>query len=50
MGYPFVSLFRHPAAPIIVKRDRKTHVNRGFCKKKLDTRFDTYRIKIGVRL
>ena len=28
----------------------KTLANRGFCKKKLDTRFDTHCIKTGVQL
>ena len=42
--------FRITAEPVIVKRYRKTLANRGFCKKKLDTRFDTHCIKIGVQL
>ena len=33
-----------------VKRCMKPFANRGFCKKKPDTDFDTHRIKIGVRL
>ena len=33
-----------------VKRYMKTLANRGFYKKKLDTRFDTHRIKTGVQL
>ena len=36
--------------PVFVKRYGKTLVNRGFCKKKLDTRFDTHCIKTGVQL
>ena len=35
--------------PVIVKMYRKTLVNSGFYKKKLDTRFDTHRIKTGVQ-
>ena len=42
--------FKTTVEPVIVKRYRKTLVNRGFCKKKLDTRFDTRCIKIGVQL
>ena len=42
--------FRITVEPVIVKRYRKTLVNRGFCKKKLDTRFDTHCIKTGVQL
>ena len=41
--------FRIAVEPVIVKRYRKTLVNKGFCKKKLDTRFDTHCIKIGVQ-
>ena len=33
-----------------VKRCMKPFANRGFCKKKPDTDFNTHRIKIGVRL
>ena len=36
--------------PAFVKRYGKTLANRGFYKKKLDTRFDTHCIKIGVQL
>jgi|GEM_PF-1924958 len=36
--------------PAFVKRYMKTLANRDFCKKKLDTRFDTYCIKTGVQL
>ena len=36
--------------PAFVKRYMKTLANRDFCKKKLDTRFDTHRIKTGVQL
>ena len=42
--------FRTTVEPVIVKRYRKTLANRGFCKKKLDTRFDTHCIKTGVQL
>ena len=42
--------FRTTVEPFIVKRYRKTLANRGFCKKKLDTRFDTHCIKTGVQL
>jgi len=42
--------FRITVEPVIVKKYRKTLVNRGFCKKKLDTRFDTHCIKTGVQL
>ena len=42
--------FRIAVEPVIVKRFRKTLVNRGFCKRKLDTRFDTHCIKTGVQL
>ena len=42
--------FRITVEPVIVKRYRKTLANRGFYKKKLDTRFDTYCIKTGVQL
>lgn len=42
--------FRTTVEPVIVKRYRKTLVNRGFYKKKLDTRFDTHCIKTGVQL
>ena len=42
--------FRITVEPVIVKRYRKTLANRGFCKKKLDTRFDTHCIKTGVQL
>ena len=42
--------FRTTVEPVIVKKYRKTLVNGGFCKKKLDTRFDTHCIKIGVQL
>ena len=35
--------------PVIVKKCVKTLANRGFCKKKLDTRFDTHCIKTGVQ-
>ena len=42
--------FRIVVEPIIVKRYRKTLANRDFYKKKLDTRFDTNCIKIGVQL
>ena len=42
--------FRTTVEPVIVKRYRKSLVNRGFCKKKLDTRFDTHCIKTGVQL
>ncbi len=36
--------------PAFVKRYMKTLAKRDFCKKKLDTRFDTHRIKTGVQL
>ncbi len=36
--------------PAFVKWYRKIFVNSGFCKKKLDTRFDTHCIKTGVQL
>ena len=36
--------------PAFVKRYMKTLANRDFCKKKLDTRFDTHCIKTGVQL
>ena len=36
--------------PAFVKRCMKTLANRGFYKKKLDTRFDTHCIKTGVQL
>ena len=42
--------FRITVEPVIVKKYRKTLANRGFYKKKLDTRFDTYCIKTGVQL
>ena len=42
--------FRITVEPVIVKRYRKILVNWGFCKKKLDTRFDTHCIKTGVQL
>lgn len=42
--------FRITAEPVIVKCCAKTLVNRGFCKKKLDTRFDTHCIKTSVQL
>ena len=42
--------FRITAEPAFVKRYIKTLTNRDFCKKKLDTRFDTHRIKTGVQL
>ena len=42
--------FRITVEPVIVKRYRKTLVNKGFCKKKLDTRIDTHCIKTGVQL
>ena len=42
--------FRITVEPVIVKRYRKTLANRGFYKKKLDTRFDTHCIKTGVQL
>ena len=42
--------FRITVEPVIVKRYRKTLVNRDFYKKKLDTRFDTHCIKTGVQL
>ena len=42
--------FRTTVEPVIVKKYRKALVNRGFCKKKLDTRFDTHCIKTGVQL
>ena len=42
--------FRTTVEPVIAKKYRKTFVNRGFCKKKLDTRFDTHCIKTGVQL
>ena len=42
--------FRTTVEPFIVKRYRKTLANRGFCKKKLDTRSDTHCIKTGVQL
>ena len=42
--------FRITVEPVVVKRYRKTLANRGFCKKKLDTRFDTHCIKTGVQL
>ena len=42
--------FRITVEPVIVKKYKKTLANRGFCKKKLDTRFDTHCIKIGVQL
>ena len=35
---------------VIVKRYMKTLANKGFCKKKPDTHFDTHCIKIGVQL
>ena len=41
--------FRITVEPVIVKRYRKTLANRGFYKKKLDTRFDTHCIKTGVQ-
>ena len=42
--------FRITVEPVIVKRYRKTLVNKGFSKKKLDTRIDTHCIKTGVQL
>ena len=42
--------FSVTAEPIFVKRYMKAIANRGFEKKKLDTRFDTHRIKTGVQL
>ena len=42
--------FRITVEPVIVKKYRKPLVNGGFCKKKLDTRFDTHCIKTGVQL
>ena len=42
--------FRIAVEPVIVKRYMKTLVNRGFYKKKPDTRFDTHCIKTGVQL
>ena len=42
--------FRITVEPVIVKRHRKTLANRGLCKKKPDTRFDTHCIKTGVQL
>ena len=42
--------FSVTAEPIFVKRYMKSLANRGFCKKKLDTRFDTHCIKTGVQL
>ena len=42
--------FRITVESVIVKRYRKTLVNKGFCKKKLDTRIDTHCIKTGVQL
>ena len=42
--------FRTTVEPVIVKKYMKTLANRGFCKKKLGTRFDTHCIKTGVQL
>lgn len=42
--------FRSTAEPYIVKKYRKSLVNQGLCKKKLDTNQDTHCIKIGVQL
>ena len=42
--------FKTTVEPIIIKKYMKTLANRGFCKKKLDTRFDTHCIKTGVQL
>ena len=42
--------FRITVKPVIVKKYMKTLANRGFCKKKLDTHFDTHCIKTGVQL
>ena len=42
--------FKITIEPVIVKKYRKTHANRGFYKKKLDTLFDTHCIKTGVQL
>ena len=42
--------FRITVEPVIVKKYRKTLANRGFCKKKLDTHFNTHCIKTGVQL
>ena len=36
--------------PTFVKKYMKALANTGFCKKKLDTRFDTHCIKTGVQL
>ena len=45
-----VTISRVTIEPAFVKRYMKTLANRGFCKKKLDTRFDTHCIKTGVQL
>ena len=42
--------FRSTAEPYIVKKYRKSLVNQGLYKKKLDTNHDTHCIKIGVQL
>ena len=42
--------FRSTAEPYIVKKYRKSLVNQGLYKKKLDTNQDTHCIKIGVQL
>lgn len=42
--------FRSTAEPYIVKKCRKSLVNQGLYKKKLDTNQDTHCIKIGVQL
>ena len=43
-------LFKTTVEPVIVKRHRKTLVNRDFYNKKLDTNRDTHCIKTGVQL
>ena len=42
--------FQSTAEPYIVKKCRKSLVNQGLYKKKLDTNQDTHCIKIGVQL
>ena len=42
--------FRITVEPVIIKRYRRTLVNRDFYKKKPSTRFDTHGIETGVRL
>lgn len=42
--------FRSTAEPYIVKKYRKSLINQGLCKKKLNTNQDTHCIKIGVQL